>query len=88
MSSKFFSAIQSNSSLALVGSAKHSAISPGLLGAISYFTCILFAFSKAFTISKTEYPFPVPKLYGIAPFTLHALFKAYTCPLAKSTTCI
>ena len=29
---------------------------------LKYFTFILFESSKAFTISKTEYPLPVPKL--------------------------
>merc|ERR1712146_129015 len=52
-------AVQESSVLALAGSANIFATSPERRGAISYGMSFPHAFPKAFTISRTEYPFPV-----------------------------
>lgn len=45
-----------------IGLSGHVAISPGLLGAILYGTLFPVISSKDFTMSKTLYPVPVPRL--------------------------
>ena len=48
-----------------------------------------FAFSKVFTTSKTEEPFPVPRLYiskTVSSFSAINFFRDATCAFAKSTT--
>ncbi|CUQ41786.1 Uncharacterised protein [Segatella copri] len=73
---------------ALVQSPQIFSISPSLRGPYFQFSFTPVAFSKVSTISRVEFPLPVPILkYSIGSVSLSRTRAiAATCALAKSTT--